>query len=100
MQSTLTFFYSNIRGRIRSIADYFADSGYYAIVPKILQPAMEGAIDGDGDNRIPFLSSIYSVFLLYIMIGHADVPFNLQYTVSIKWEGIFTILLIIMQTMP
>jgi len=61
---------------------------------------MEGAIDGDGDNRIPFLSSIYSVFLLYIMIGHADVPFNLQYTVSIKWEGIFTILLIIMQTMP
>eukprot|EP00597_Dinobryon_sp_UTEXLB2267_P016197 CAMPEP_0201096530 /NCGR_PEP_ID=MMETSP0812-20130820/5509_1 /ASSEMBLY_ACC=CAM_ASM_000668 /TAXON_ID=98059 /ORGANISM="Dinobryon sp., Strain UTEXLB2267" /LENGTH=256 /DNA_ID=CAMNT_0047350843 /DNA_START=70 /DNA_END=840 /DNA_ORIENTATION=+ len=53
-------------GRTRNIADYYADNGYYAIVPKILQPAMEGAVDGD---------------------GHADVPFNLQYTISITWEG-------------
>ena len=36
-------------GRLRNVADYFAQSaGYYAVVPKIMQPAYEGAQDGDG----------------------------------------------------
>ena len=36
------------RGRTRNVADYFADLGYYVVVPKLLQPAMEGATDDDG----------------------------------------------------
>lgn len=36
-------------GRIRNIADQFAEAGYYAIVPKILLPALEGGTDGDGN---------------------------------------------------
>lgn len=35
-------------GRVRAIADQFAEAGYYSVVPKILQPAFEGGTDGDG----------------------------------------------------
>ena len=28
--------------------DFFGDSGYYTIVPKLLVPGMAGATDGDG----------------------------------------------------
>lgn len=36
-------------GRLRNVADYFAEkAGYYAVVPKMMQPAYEGAQDGDG----------------------------------------------------
>lgn len=35
-------------GRIRNIADMLAEAGYYAVIPKLLVPAMEGGTDGDG----------------------------------------------------
>jgi len=35
-------------GRTRNVADYFAEAGYYVIVPKLLVPALEGGTDGDG----------------------------------------------------
>lgn len=36
-------------GRVRALADHFADCGYYCVVPKLLnEPAFEGGIDGDG----------------------------------------------------
>jgi len=35
-------------GRIRKIADFFAEAGYYAVVPKLLVPALNGGTDGDG----------------------------------------------------
>eukprot|EP01036_Dinobryon_divergens_P039400 gene39400-51934_t len=54
-------------GRTRNVADYFATLGYYVVVPKLLQPAMEGAIDDD---------------------GHADVDFNLEYVKGITWEEV------------
>lgn len=35
-------------GRIRPIAEFFAQQGYYCVVPKLLVPALEGGCDGDG----------------------------------------------------
>ena len=35
-------------GLVRKIADKISEEGYYAIVPKILQPCLEGGCDGDG----------------------------------------------------
>eukprot|EP01039_Chlorochromonas_danica_P007139 gene7139-7892_t len=38
-------------GRTRNIADFLGDEGYYTVVPKLLVPAMEGAVDGDGFSQ-------------------------------------------------
>lgn len=35
-------------GRTRSIADLFAEAGYWAVVPKLMVPALSGGTDGDG----------------------------------------------------
>jgi len=35
-------------GRTRNVADFFAEAGYYVVVPKLLVPALEGGTDGDG----------------------------------------------------
>ena len=35
-------------GRIRSLADELAASGHLVVIPKLLQPALEGGTDGDG----------------------------------------------------
>ena len=35
-------------GRTRNIADWFAEAGYYAVVPKLMVPALQGGTDGDG----------------------------------------------------
>ncbi|RYH12619.1 hypothetical protein EON65_37770 [archaeon] len=36
-------------GRTRTIADFFADEGFYVTVPRLMVPPQEGAIDGDGE---------------------------------------------------
>ena len=51
---TIFLFGNFCRGRTRNVADYFADLGYYVVVPKLLQPAMEGATDDDGFLYEPF----------------------------------------------
>ncbi len=35
-------------GRTRNIADWLAEAGYYALVPKLMIPPLEGGTDGDG----------------------------------------------------
>lgn len=35
-------------GRTRNLADQFYEAGYYAVVPKLLVPALNGGTDGDG----------------------------------------------------
>ena len=35
-------------GRIRSLADELASGGHLVVIPKLLQPALEGGTDGDG----------------------------------------------------
>lgn len=35
-------------GRIRHIADMLGDAGYYAVIPKLMTPPLEGGTDGDG----------------------------------------------------
>eukprot|EP00047_Mylnosiga_fluctuans_P004838 m.236847 g.236847 ORF g.236847 m.236847 type:complete len:310 (+) comp13044_c0_seq1:69-998(+) len=35
-------------GRVRAVADLLAENGYYALVPKLLIPNLEGGTDGDG----------------------------------------------------
>lgn len=35
-------------GRTRNIADFFAEHGYYAIIPRLLTPPIGGGNDGDG----------------------------------------------------
>lgn len=35
-------------GRTRNIADWFAEAGYYAVVPKLMVPPLQGGTDGDG----------------------------------------------------
>jgi hypothetical protein len=30
------------------VADFFADLGFFVVVPKVLQPVLEGGTDGDG----------------------------------------------------
>ncbi len=50
-------------GRIRSLNDMFASEGYYALVPKIMQPCVDGAQDGDGypaDGDMPGMGKFFS----------------------------------------
>ena len=35
-------------GRTRNLADWFGEAGYFAIVPKLLAPGLQGGTDGDG----------------------------------------------------
>eukprot|EP01038_Epipyxis_sp_PR26KG_P012485 gene12485-16748_t len=35
-------------GRARNYADMYAEAGYFTVVPKLLQPALDGGTDGDG----------------------------------------------------
>jgi len=35
-------------GRIRNIADWFAEAGYYVVVPKLMVPPLDDGTDGDG----------------------------------------------------
>ena len=59
-------------GRVRNIADQFAEAGYFAIVPKLLVPALRGGTDNDGNtcNKLLLLygmiiyNYILQVFLL------------------------------------
>jgi dienelactone hydrolase len=37
-------------GRTRNVADYFAEIGYYTVIPKLLIPAVDGGTDGDGKS--------------------------------------------------
>jgi hypothetical protein len=39
-----------IKHSIRKIADLFSSKGYYTIVPKLLDPTMDGTEGGDGEN--------------------------------------------------
>lgn len=34
-------------GRIRNVADMFASVGYFAVIPKLMVPCLEGGTDGD-----------------------------------------------------
>lgn len=50
-------------GRIRAVSDLFASEGYYSLVPKIMQPCVEGAQDGDGypaDGDMPGMGQFFS----------------------------------------
>ena len=50
-------------GRIRSLSDVFAAEGYYAMIPKLMQPCAEGAQDGDGypaDGDMPGMGKFFS----------------------------------------
>lgn len=35
-------------GRTRNLADWFSESGYFVVVPKLLGPGLKGGTDGDG----------------------------------------------------
>ena len=36
---------------IRKIADLFNAKGYYTVIPKLLDPTMDGTEGGDGENE-------------------------------------------------
>lgn len=35
-------------GRIRALADFCAEKGYFTVIPKLSTPPLEGGTDGDG----------------------------------------------------
>ncbi len=48
-------------GRTRNIADYFAGQRYRVVVPKLLQPTLDGGIDGDG-------MMLFSIYFCYFFL--------------------------------
>ena len=81
--------------RTRSIADYFAEIGYCAVVPKLLVPGLRGGTDGDGKSRSINLISDF----IYQTMSAVGLPpdFNWAaegamqdfggYMGSLPWEG-------------
>lgn len=49
-------------GRTRNIADYFAEQGYYVVIPRVLTPPVNGGTDGDGNILVLFPCLLLIIF--------------------------------------
>lgn len=74
-------------GRTRNIADYFAEEGYYVVVPKLLTPAIDGGTDGDGFSAVLSMEYLIENLLKFPYVGNLDA--KIEATVAhMKAQGV------------
>eukprot|EP01033_Poteriospumella_lacustris_P016246 gene16246-11625_t len=77
-------------GRTRNIADYYAEEGYYVVVPKLLTPAIDGGTDGDGFAAIISMEHLVENLMKFPYPGNLDA--KIEATVAhMKAQGVESI---------
>lgn len=77
-------------GRTRNIADYYAEQGYYVVVPKLLTPAIDGGTDGDGFAAIISMEHLVENLMKFPYPGNLDAKIEAS-VAHMKAQGVESI---------